>query len=81
MPTTDRVAAIMKDLADHLPMSVSALARETGIRQPMLWRVLNGERGATPAAVEKIAAALESWGKDATAAAKALRRAIRSQGR
>jgi transcriptional regulator with XRE-family HTH domain len=62
-------------------MSVSALARQVGIAQPVLWRILNGERRAAPAKVAKIAKALESWGRDATAAAKALRRAIRTQGR
>jgi transcriptional regulator with XRE-family HTH domain len=77
MPTTDRVTAIMRDVLQRLPMSVSALARQVGISQPMLWRILNGDRRATPAKVAKIADALASWGKDATAAAKALRRAIR----
>ena len=80
MPTTDRVTAIMKDLVERLPMSVSALARQVGIPQPVLWRILNGRRPASPAKVRVIADALESGGRDATAAAKALRRAIRTRG-
>ena len=70
----------MQKAMQQLPMSVSALARKLGIAQPVLWRILNGERRASPAKVAKIAAALESWGKDATAAAKALRRAVRTHG-
>jgi transcriptional regulator with XRE-family HTH domain len=81
MPTANRVTAIMRDVVKRLPVSVSALAREVGMAQSVLWRILNGERPATAARVDKIAAALESWGKDATAVARALRRAIRTQGR
>ena len=69
----------MRDVLKTLPMSVNALAKLSGIAQSVLWRILEGERRATPATAVKVAAALESWGKDATAAAKALRRAIRIQ--
>jgi predicted transcriptional regulator len=81
MSPADRVTTPMQRILKRLPMSVSALARKVGITQPVLWRILTGERPATEARVDKIAAALESWGKDATAAANALRRAIRTQRR
>lgn len=75
------VSAAMRNMVGRLPLSVNALAKEAGVAQPVLWRILNGERRATSATAAKIAAALEAWAKDATAAAKALRRAIRTQGR
>jgi transcriptional regulator with XRE-family HTH domain len=81
IPHTDRVTATMRDVLKRLPISVNALAKLAGVAQPVLWRILNGERRATAATAAKIAAALESWGADATTAAKALRRAIRTQGR
>ncbi len=67
----------MRKELKRLPGSVNALAKRAGVSQSLLWHILNGTRTATPATVEKVAAALESWGKDATAAARALRRAIR----
>ena len=71
----------MRDVLSTLPMSVNALAKQAGVAQSVLWRILSGERRATPATAVKIAEALEAWGRDATAAAKALRRAVRTQGR
>lgn len=81
IPRTNRaISASMRNALDSLPISVNALAKKAGVAQPVLWRILNGERRATPAMAVKIADALESLGRDVTAAARALRRDIRTQG-
>jgi DNA-binding LacI/PurR family transcriptional regulator len=79
MTHTDRLAGVMRKVLERLPGSVNALAKRAGVSQSLLWHILDGSRNVTPVVAEKVAAALESWGAEATAAAKALRRALHTQ--
>ena len=55
--------------------NVSALAKEAGVSQSLLARIQAGERQATPAVAEKVAAALMRWGKTYSRAATRIRQA------
>ena len=77
MTHTKGLAGTVKHAVAKLPVSVNALAKRAGVSQSLMSRILAGKRRASPAIAKKIASALEVWGQDASAAAKALRRAIR----
>jgi DNA-binding LacI/PurR family transcriptional regulator len=78
----------MREALKNLPGSLNALAKRAGVSQALLWHILDGSRSVTPAVAAKVAAALERWGDESrtagarcTAAAKAIRRAVRTQGK
>lgn len=75
----------MRKALKNLPGSVTALARRAGVSQTLLWLILEGDRSVTPTVAAKVAAALERWGDESRAAgarchaaAKAIRRAVRT---
>lgn len=79
MPHTKGLAQAVKSALTKLPVSVNALAKRAGVSQSFMSRILAGERTASPAVAAKIASALDVWGRDARAAARALRRGVRSE--
>jgi hypothetical protein len=62
------------------PVGIRELARAAGLSHTLLSYVVADARRATPAVARAIAGALEALGQEATAAGKALRRAIRIGG-
>ena len=58
------------------PCSMRALARQAGVQQTTLVRILSGEREATLATARAVAAALHDWSHTCTKAAEGLDRAI-----
>jgi predicted transcriptional regulator len=78
----------MRKALENLPGSLNALAKRAGVSQALLWHIHDGSRSITPTVAAKVAAALERWGDESRAAgarchaaAKAIRRAVRTQGR
>ncbi len=55
------------------PCTLRALAREAAVPPSTLTRILSGERAATPAVAESVAAALERWGAQCLRIATAIR--------
>jgi transcriptional regulator with XRE-family HTH domain len=83
---SDRLAGAMRKALAHLPGSLNSLAKRAGVSQTLLWQIRDGSRGVTPAIAAKVAAGLERWGEESRAAAlrcqaaaKAIRRAVRTQ--
>lgn len=62
---------------DAVPCSVRKLADASGVQPSTLTRIRQGEREATPATADKLAAALEEWATVCSTHARAIRRAIR----
>jgi len=60
--------------------SMRALAEEAGVTHGLLRMIRDGERSATPATVEKLAAALERWSERTTEAAHVLRQSLTERG-
>ena len=90
MSTThkDRLGDTVMTALEHLPGSLNALAKRAGVSQMLLWAILKGQRRVTPEVAAKVAAALDAWavelrvdGLRCKAAASAIRRAVRTQGR
>ena len=84
---TDRLTTTKRKALSKLPGSLNSLAKRAGVSHALLWCIREGTRNVTPAVAAKVAAALERWGaenraaaKHCDAAAKAIRRAVRTQG-
>jgi transcriptional regulator with XRE-family HTH domain len=54
-------------------MSLRTLSREAGIDPSLLTRIARGERTATPAVAERLAAGLERWASRCVKAAEVIR--------
>ncbi len=54
-------------------LSLRLLARHAGVSHVQLFRIMRGERRATPAVAKKVAKALESYGKSLAQAAARIR--------
>jgi plasmid maintenance system antidote protein VapI len=79
MPTDRLTGTVMKAVRDA-PCSVRALARQAGVPDSTLVRIVAGERAATPAVAAAVARALDEWGAQCGQLAKAIRQAQRWRG-
>lgn len=72
----DPIAKALKQALAKAPASQRELCRAAGINNAFLWRILRGERRASPALCLKLAKVLERWGSDCTAGAETIRQAV-----
>ena len=61
MTMTEALAEAIRRAVKEAPCSPTALAREAGISQSLLARIISGEKGASPETAAKIEAALRAW--------------------
>jgi plasmid maintenance system antidote protein VapI len=70
---TDAVARAI----EHAPVTIRELAREAGVPDSTLVRIVSGERRATAAVAEEVARALERWSNGCERDARRIREAQR----
>jgi plasmid maintenance system antidote protein VapI len=78
MPT-DRLTETVMKAVRGAPCSVRALARQAGVPDSTLVRIVAGERAATPAVAAAVARALDEWGAQCGQLAKVIRQAQRGR--
>jgi transcriptional regulator with XRE-family HTH domain len=69
----DTLRQALLEAIDAAPCSDRALAREAGLAHTTLIRIREGRLHATPAVLERVAAALERWSGQCGMAAEKLR--------
>jgi plasmid maintenance system antidote protein VapI len=77
----DRLTETVTQAVRNAPCSVRALARQAGVPDSTLVRIVAGERAATPAVAAAVARALDEWGTRCGQLAKAIRQAQQGRAR
>jgi len=74
-PRRDALTRAVSQALHHSPVSLLRLGRLTRLPQSTLWRIANGELGATARVANAVATALEKLGRTCGEAARVIRRA------
>lgn len=73
----DRLTETVTQAVRGAPCSVRALARQAGVPDSTLVRIVTGERAATPAVAAAVARALDKWSARCRQLARGVRQAQR----